>query len=121
MLIEGVDYGPRKKPVTVNPSRIVSVGYSMAGSVQQYDFGLTNQLIPITLAWVSDTDRRNLQALLESTVKPGGVVTFTPDSGDDFGVGASGATDFFYVPNSFRATMLKPGYWEIDITLRYIA
>ena len=120
MTIEGVDFGPRKRPVTVNPSRVVSVGYSMSGGVQQYDFSITNQLIPITLAWVSDTNRRNLQILLESTIKPGGVVSVAPDSGDDLGVGASGATDFYYVPNSFHATMLKPGYWEIDLTLRYM-
>jgi hypothetical protein len=93
----------------------------MAGTVQQYDFNLTNQLIPVTLAYVSDATRVLLQAALEETSKPGGIVSVTPDSGDDLGVGAGGATNFFYVPNSFRATMLKPGYWEIDLTLRYIA
>jgi hypothetical protein len=100
---------------------MVSVGYSMAGQVQQYDFSLTNQFVPITLAYVSDANRILLQAALETTSKPGGIVSVTPDSGDDLGVGAAGATNFFYVPQSFKATMIKPGYWEIELLLRYIA
>jgi hypothetical protein len=81
---------------------------------------MTNQIVPLTLAFVSTAGRMNLQSVLESTTKPGGIVSVTPDSGDDLGVGAVGATNFFYVPNSFVATMLKPGYWEISLTLRYM-
>ena len=120
MTIGGVSVGSRKRPVTVNPNRVVAVGYSMAGSVQQYDFSIVNQIVDITLAYVSDANRILLQAALEDTSLPGGTVSVTPDSGDDLGVGASGATDFFYVPRSFRAVMLKPGYWEISLQLRYL-
>jgi hypothetical protein len=92
----------------------------MAGSVQQYDFAKTNQLVEITLPFVTDANRIALQAALEETSKPGGVVSVTPDAGDDLGVGAPGATNFFYVPNSFRAVVVKAGYWAITLTLRYM-
>lgn len=124
MTIGGVSVGTRARPATITPSRVVSVGYSMAGTVQQYDFNKTNQLVPLNLPFVSDANRTLLQLALEETSKPGGVVSVTPDSGDNLGCsGVTGGSpsDFFYVPNSFRATIVKPGYWAIDLTLRYIA
>jgi len=95
----------------------------MAGEVQQYDFALTNQLVELILPYVADADRISLQSVLETVSKPGGVVSVESDTGDDLGCGIvpTVATDFFYVPNSFRAVVVKAGYWAINVTLRYIA
>jgi len=118
MTVGGVSGLTRQRPATITPSRVTTVGYSMDGTVQQYDFAIVNQPIEISLPFVSDADRILLQAALETTSKPGGTVSVTPDSGDDLGIGASGATSLYYVPNSFRASVVKAGYWRIDFTLR---
>lgn len=119
MTIGGVDVGYRKRPVTDEPGRVTSYGISMAGVSQQYDFALNNQRVEIVLPYLSTATKNSLKIALESTAKPGGTVSVTPDAWDDLGVSASGATDFIYV--SFRAAVVRAGYWEAVVVLRYIA
>jgi hypothetical protein len=90
----------------------------MAGTVVTQSAGHTEKTVVIHWSAMAMATKNTLRDHLENTVKYGGTVSVTPDSGDDLEVGASGATNFTYM--GFRATYVKGGYYAVDVTLRKI-
>lgn len=121
MLIGAIDVGYRvatKEDMSDNPNRWHSAGVSMAGDVTAYDFGVTEQDIPITFIGLSQSLKDSLKSYLMTTIKPYNTVSITPDSGDDLGIGASGATNVTFV--SFSASWIAYNIWQVNLLFKRI-
>lgn len=122
MTIGTVNMGTRSHPATDEPMRWISAGLSAAGDVTVFDFGRTQQDVPIYFRLKSDTQRTTLKTQLETTSKPWGLVSVTPDANDDLGIGASGAVNLYYVANSFKAQRVSGTLlWHINVLFRKYA
>ena len=115
MTIGGINCGPRTTAADT-PVRWLSVGISMNADITVSDFNKKAQDIPVRLEMITQTVKDNLKTVLIDTVKPYGIVSVTPDSGDDLGIGASGATNLFFI--SYQGTYVRGVYWNVDVLLR---
>ncbi len=119
MTIGSIDCGYRvatKEDMVDNPNRWYSAGVSMAGVTTAFDFGVKEQDIPITFIGLSNTVKDNLKSYLMDTIKPYNTVSVAPDSGDDLGIGASGATNVTFM--SFRAEWISYNLWTVYIIFK---
>ena len=120
MTINAVDYGPRNGPQILDlPRRWTSFGVSQAAVVTVVDHAHTEQDIPVKFSVMSATNKDTLKTYLMTTIKPGGAVSVTPDTGDDLGIGASGAVSLTFI--SFDATWIYGTNWEVNILFRKYA
>ena len=120
MLIGTTNYGYRATPegsVIETPTRWTTVGVSLAGTVTTYDYGVKEEYIPITFIGLTTAQKNVMKAYLMNTIKPYGTVSITPDSGDDLGIGASGATNVKFV--SFEAVYLASNLYQVNLQFVY--
>jgi hypothetical protein len=120
MTIGGTDYGYRATPtgqVLEQPRRWTSAGISLAGDVIAYDYGVNEQGVPITFVGLTTSQKDTMKSYLMNTIKPYGTCSVTPDSGDDLGIGATGATNLIFV--SFEAVYMAVNLWQINIVFNY--
>ena len=117
MIINSHDYGHRSASnVNDEQQNWFSLGVATDTSTVLQDFGHAQQDIVITFNLMNETDKNNLKSYLQNTVKQGGQLTVTPDTGDDLQVGASGATTFTYL--HYKATRKSVNIWQFEIFVR---
>jgi hypothetical protein len=83
------------------------------------DYGAKIQDIPIAFALMAATTKDSLKAALMDTVKPGGVASVTPDSGDDMGIGASGATNLIFL--EMRSEWVYSDKWKVELLFKRVS
>ena len=117
MTINSVNYGHRSASnVNDEQSNWFSLGVAQDASPVLQDFGHAQQDIVITFNLLTEANKNTLKAYLQGTVKQGGQLTVTPDTGDDLQVGASGATTFTYM--KYRAVRQSVNMWRFEIYVR---
>ena len=119
MYVGSTDYGQRAAiDVTHAPVRWFSTGISQAGDITTISFGRKEHDIKINWVGMSETLKTSLETYLNDTILPWGVVSVTPDTGDDLEIGASGAVNLNYVGNSFSAKWRAYALWDVSVTFR---
>lgn len=114
-----INLGPRQKPATSTPQRLLTWGESVSGDVLVYDAGATRYDIPLYFARVPVATMEALQSFLLGY--SGQEIGIALDSGDDLGCGLSGTVSLLYVPNTFRAEYRYGTTWAVWFTVRYRA
>lgn len=123
----------RSTPATVTPNKGVSYGVSASGVVSSISSGRTLQPVVIRFTGLTAADDgsicglTNLRTFLETTVGKGVSLTVTPDyinpptndTYDDLGVGASGATTFYF--ETMSAEWMYGSTWDVTVNLLYVA
>jgi hypothetical protein len=117
MIINGHDYGYRSASnVDDQRQNWFALSFTQDASTVLQDFGHSQQDITITFNLLTGADKDTLKAYLQGTVKQGGQLVVTPDSGDDLQVGASGPTTFTYL--TYKATRKSVNLWLFEIFVR---
>ena len=115
MTIAGVTCGARSSPAFKRPRWWTSVGLAMSGLTTALDFGVTEYDITITFKVMPKSIMDSLEAAL-TAIKPGNLVTVTPDTGDDLGAGVSGASSLVFL--GFQADWLGGDRYTVVIQLK---